>query len=763
MEFVGKRLPNVDTVEKITMGGRYVFNLVVPNMLYGKILRSPIPHGRIKRIDTSRLAGHPGVKAILTPEDVPQIKFNPPTFHHSLARGMPRDMLILESTVRFVGDEVLAVAATSPREAAEAIELIDVEYEELPAVLDPVAALDDQAPRIHGASNLAQNVDLGWGNVEEGFAQADVVLEETYRTTRVAACPMEPHVSVCIPEPGGGLTVHSSTQHVHGLQERLAFALGLPMNRIRVVKPPYVGGGFGTKLEMSLAEAICGLLALKARRPVKIELTREEEFVATFRNPIIVKLRSGVKRDGTLTARHADAIMDSGAHVSHAGPVLWVCGTAFVSQYRSPHTRFQGKVVYTNNPVGGGFRGYGGPQGAFAVEQHMDAIARELGMDPFALRLKNALRVGDPNPMLAKATKIAERDIKTYAFKECVDLAKRLARWDEREAWKRQAGPGMKRGVGVACLPVWNSGCLGMPTVMEIGGALLTVNPDGSASLVVATVDVGGGQSTVFAQMAAEVLTIPPDEIRIAEADSNNSPVDAPIHASRGTYSAGYAVMRAAEDAREQILQAAAELLEAHPRDLELRHGAAVVKGTDRKVAIAEVARRAQYQWPGKAIIGKASVSPPGNPPSSAVQVALVEVDTDSGRVHVRRFVSVHDVGKAINPAGIEGQVHGGVRQGLGYALTEDLAVHPESGEVQAKDLLDYKMFTAVDMPEIAVGVVESHEPTGPFGAKGVGEPPIIPVAAAVANAVHDAVGVRVTELPITDEKVLRLLGKLTE
>ena len=763
MEFVGKRLPKVDTVEKITMGGRYVANLVVPDMLFGKILRSPIPHARIKRIDTSRLDGRPAVKAVLTHEDVPRIKFNPPTFHHSLARGMPRDMLILEDTVRFVGDEVAAVAATSWREAEDAIELIDVEYEELPFVLDPVVALGDEAPKIHGSSNLAQNVDLGWGNVDEGFAQADLVVEATYRTTRVSACPMEPHVCVCIPEPDGGLTVHSSTQHVHGLQERLAFALGLPMNRIRVVKPPYVGGGFGAKLEMSLAEAICALLALKARRPVKLELTREEEFVATFRNPLIVTLRSGVKRDGTLTARHADAIMDSGAHVSHAGPVLWVCGTAFVSQYRCPHTRFRGKVVYTNNPVGGGFRGYGGPQGAFALEQHMDAIASELGMDPFELRLKNALRVGDPNPMLAKAAKIAERDIKTYAFRECVDLAKSLARWDERENWKRQAPPGVKRGVGVACLPVWNSGCLGMPSVMEIGGALLSVNPDGSASLIVATVDVGGGQSTVFAQMAAEILTIPPDRIKIAETDSNNSPVDAPIHASRGTYSAGYAVMKATEDAREQILQAAAELLEAHPGDLELRHGAAVVKGTDRQVPIADVARRAQYQWPGKAIVGKASVSPPGNPPSSAVQVALVEVDTDSGRVRVTKVVSVHDVGKAINPAGIEGQVHGGVRQGLGYALTEDLAVHPETGVVQAKDLLEYKMLTAADMPDVVLGVVESNEPTGPFGAKGVGEPPIIPVAAAVANAVHDAVGARVTELPISDEKVLRLLGKLTE
>lgn len=763
MEFVGKRLPKIDTVEKITMGGRYVVNLVVPDMLYGKILRSPIPHGRIRKIDTSKLDGHPAVKAILTYKDVPQIKFNPPTFHHSLARGMPRDMLILEDTVRFVGDEAVAVAATSWRDAEEALELVKVEYEELPFVLDPIAALADDAPKIHEASNLAQTVDLGWGDVDEGFRQADFVFEDTYRTTRVSACPMEPHVCVCIPEPDGGLTVHAATQHIHGLQERLAFALGLPMNRVRVMKPPYVGGGFGAKLDMSLTEAICALLALKSGRPVKVELTREEEFMATFRNPIIIKLRSGVKRDGTLTARYAEAIMDSGAHVSHAGPVLWVCGTAFVSQYRSPHTRFKGQVVYTNNPVGGGFRGYGGPQCAFAVEQHMDAIARELAMDPFELRLKNSLRVGDPNPMLAKAVNIAARDIKTYAFKECTDLAKSLAQWDEREAWKRQAGPGIKRGVGVACLPAWNSGCLGMPSVMEIGGALLTVNPDGSAGLVVATVDVGGGQSTVFAQMAAEILTIPPDRIKIADTDSNNSPVDAPIHASRGTYSAGYAVMKAAEDARDQILEKAAELLEADARDLELKHGSVVVKGTDRTVLIADVARRAQYHWPGKAIVGKSSVSPPGNPPSSAVQVAFVEVDTESGRVHVRKFISVHDVGKAINPAGIEGQVHGGVRQGLGYALTEDLAVDPERGVMQAKDLLEYKMFTAADMPEIVVGVVESHDPTGPFGAKGVGEPPIIPVAAAVANAVYDAVGIRVKELPITEEKVLRLMGKLTE
>lgn len=755
MKFVGERLPKIDTLEKITMGGRYVFNLAVPDMLYGKILRSPIPHGRVKRIDTSKLERRPGIKAVLTHKDAPPIKFNPPTFHHSLARGAPRDMLILEDAVRFVGDEVAAVAATSLREAEEALELVDVDYEELPFVLDPIAALADDAPKVHGDSNVAQEVGLGWGNVEDGFPQAALVFEDTYRTTRVSACPMEPHVCVCIPEPDGGLTVHSSTQHIHGLQERLAFALGLPMNRVRVVKPPYIGGGFGAKLDMNNAEAICALLALKSRRPVKIELTREEEFVTTFRNPIIIKLRSGVKRDGTFTARYAEAVMDSGGHMSHAGPVLWVCGSTFIAQYRSPNTRFQGRVVYTNNPVGGGYRGYGGPQAAFAVEQHMDVIARELDMDPFELRLKNSWRVGDPNPMLSKAGKIT-----SYAFKECVDLAKSLAQWDRLEAWKRQGEPGTKRGVGAACLPIWNSGCIGMPTVMEIGGAFVNVNPDGSAGLVVATVDQGGGQNTVFAQMAAEILTIPPETVQISAADSNNSPVDAPIHASRGTYSAGYAVMKAAEDARDQILKTGAVMLEADLRDLELKDGSVVVKGTDRKVSIADVARRAQYHWPGSAIVGKASVSPPSNPVSSAAQIALVEVDTESGRVRVLKVVSVHDVGKAINPAGVEGQVHGGVRQGLGYALTEDLAVHPETGVVQASDLLEYKMLTAADMPEIAVGIVESNEPTGPFGAKGVGEPPLIPVAAAVANAVHDAVGIRVRELPITDEKVLRLLGK---
>lgn len=758
MEFVGKRLPKIDTLEKITMGGRYVFNLSIPDMLYGKILRSPIPHGRIKRIDTSTLEGRPGIKAVLTYKDVPRIHYNQPTFHHSLSRGMPRDMLILDETVRFVGDEVVAVAATSQREAEEALGLIDVDYEELPSVFDPVAALADDAPKVHGDSNVAQEVKLGWGDVELGFQQADLVFEDTYRTTRVSACPMEPHVCVCIPEPDGGLTVHSSTQHVHGLQERLAFVLGLPMNRIRVVKPPYIGGGFGAKLDMSNAEAICAMLALKSKRPVKLELTREEEFLVTFRNPIIITLRSGIRRDGTFTARYAEAIMDSGGHLSHAGPVLWVGGSAFIAQYRSPNTRFHGTVVYTNNPVGGGYRGYGGPQVAFAIEQQMDAMARELGMDPLELRLKNAWSVGDANPMLSKAGEIT-----SYAFRECVDLAKSLVQWDQLETWKQQGKPGTKRGVGVACLPIWNSGCRGMPTVMEIGGAFVNVNPDGSASLVVATIDQGAGQSTVLAQMTAEILTIPLDLLRISAADSNNSPVDAPIHASRGTYSAGYAVVKAAEDAKDQILQIGSEMLEADPRDLELRNGMVVVKGTDRKVSIADVARRAQYHWPGRAIVGKSSVSPPSNPASSAVQIVLVEVDAESGQVRVLKVVSVHDVGKAINPAGVEGQVHGGVRQGLGYALTEDLAVHPETGVVQAKDLLEYKMFTAADMPEIVVGIVESNEPTGPFGAKGVGEPPIIPVAAAVANAVHDAVGIRVRELPVTDEKVLRLLGKLRE
>jgi xanthine dehydrogenase molybdenum-binding subunit len=773
MNVVGKRVLRTDAYDKVTGGKGYTVNVRLPGMLHGKLLRSPYPHARILRIDKSRAEKLPGVKAVLTTPDVPQIKYHPVYFAPSTAASMIKDMLILSDTVRFAGEPVAAVAATSAEIAEEALELIHVDYEPLPAVFSPEEAMKPGAPQIYGhaPNNVAMNPAFSFGDLQRGFEEADYVFENTYETQRVHTCYMEPRVCVVDSDGQGNLTVWSSTQHIFGLREKLAFALGIPVSNVRVVKPTYIGGGFGGKLDMGYIEPIAALLSIKAGRPVRIEQTRYEDFITTARNPVKMHLKTGVKKDGTFTARYAKSILDTGAHTTHGAVVLMVHGFfGFLLPYRCPNSKWEGMTVYTNNIIGGGFRGYGAPQAAFAVESQIDEICEQLKFDPIEFRLKNAHTEGEQHPFDPTFK------LSSYRFEECLKRGAEQFGWSKRHSAGSANGT-KKRGVGFACQPLWVSGCVGFPDIYEHSGAIVKLNVDGTVNLAIATVDMGCGQNTVLSQIAAEELGVPLSAVKVSYADTDTVPFDAPSHASRVTYSTGNAVKAAAGSAKKRVFEVAAGLLNAAPGDLELTNGRVHVKGSpENGLSLQDVVKRAEspcvimvpdgmQRTPLEekgTIMGFASLAPTSNPSPAAVQFVEVEVDTETGEVKVLRVVYAHDIGKVINPPGAEGQVEGGFQQGLGYALMENLVFDQSSGACLSADFLNYKMPTAMEMPpDIKCVFVESEEPSGPFGAKSLAEPCLIVPAPAIANAIYNAIGVRVRDLPITPEKILAGLGKL--
>lgn len=769
---VGQSILRPDAYEKVRGGKGFPVNVTLPGMLHGKLLRSPYAHARIVKIDASAAEALPGVKAVLLPKDVPQIKFCPVFFVPTLAPSMIQDMLVMGETVRYAGQPVAAVAATSWKVAEQALELIEVEYEELPAVFTTEAAMREGAPRLHADAegNIAKNPVVEFGDLEAGFAEADHIFEGTYKTQRVHTCYMEPRVCVVDSDADGRLTVYSSMQHLFGLREKLAFALNLPESMVNVIKPPYIGGGFGGKLDIGYIEPIAALLSMKTGRPVRIEQTRYEDFITTTRNPIEVYLKTGVKADGTFTARYARSTLDCGAHATHGAEVIMVHGMfGILLTYRCPNQTWEGRVIYTNNMIGGGYRGYGSPQGAFAVESQIDEICEALKLDPIEFRLKNAHQEGDPHPFNPGFT------LSTYRFEDCLRQGAERIEFSRRG--KAGSGDGvLKRGIGFGCQPVWVSGCMGFPDIYEHSGAIIKLNQDGTANLSTATVDMGSGQITTLCQIAAEELGLRADQVRMTYADTETVPFDAPSHASRVTYSSGTAVKAAAANVKKRVLEVAAVMLEDGTDNLEVRDGHVHVKGSGRKLSIADVVKRAESPFVQMTaegpqpttiaekgtIIGLSSLAPPSNPSPSSVEFVEVEVDTETGQVEVLRVVFAHDIGKVINPAGAEGQVEGGFQQGMGYALMENILFDQETGACLTADFLDYKMPSAVEMQfPIESIFIESDEPTGPFGAKSLSEPCVTVPAPAIANAIYNAVGVRIRELPITPEKILAALGKL--
>jgi len=774
---IGQSLNRPDAYDKVTGGRGYPFNVRLPGMLHGKLLRSPYAHARIVSIDASRAERLPGVKAVLLPADVPQIRFNPLCFISQHASGVTRDYYVMKGEiVRYVGEPVAAVAATSVEIAEAAIHLIDVKYEELPAVFDAEEAMKPGAVQLHddAPGNIAKNPSFECGELEKGFAEADFIFERTYQTQRVHTCYMEPRICVVEMDGEDNVTIHLSTQHVFGIREKLAVALDIPETKIKVIKSPYIGGGFGGKIELTTMEPAAALLSKKAGgRPVRIEHTRAEDFITTARHPINVYLKTGVKKDGTFTARYARSVVDCGGYSTHGGEVILVHGAfGLFFNYHAPHQKWEGLTVYTNNMICGAYRGFGGVQGSFAVESQIDEICAALKLDPIEMRLKNARKQGEPHPFTPAFT------IATYGLEDCLRRGAERFNWNALKSVKKSGGT-KKRGVGLAVHPVWVSGCMGVPNTYEHSGAIIKLNRDGTADLATAAMDVGSGQIVTLCQIATEELGLLPGAVRMSSRlDTDTVPFDAPTHASRVTYSAGNAVRAAAAIVKKRLFEVASIMLEASPDDLEASGGEVRVKGVPgRSISVGEVAKRAESPFMQMTdsgpqpttigekgtIIGVASQAPPSNPTPCAAQFVEVEVDTETGEVRVLQMVYAHDLGRLINPKAAEGQVEGAFQQGIGYALMEEIQFDGETGACVTPDFLNYKMPTAVEMPRRMESIfIETNEPTGPFGAKSLGETCLITPAPAIANAIYDAIGVRFTDLPFTPEKILAGLGKLS-
>jgi putative selenate reductase molybdopterin-binding subunit len=770
-DVVGHGEAKVDAVRLVKGKPAFTDDVEPRGMLYAKVLRSPHAHARIVTIDDRGAWEVPGVRAVLHHGNTPRVKYA--SGGQSWPNPHPYDQVSFDDEVRHVGDRVAAVAAETLAAAEEACRRIVVTYDVLPAVFHELDAVAPGAPLVHteldsvGILDRERNVShhiegQSVADIEAAFAGAARIVEGTYQVHQVQHVPMEPHVAVAWLDEDERLVVRSSTQVPFHVRRMLAPLVGLPVRRIRVVKPR-IGGGFGAKQEM-LIEDVVAHLALATRRPVRLELTREEEFWASrTRHPQTLTFRTGLDAEGRLVAQELRVVANTGAYGTHGFTVQSVTGMRGLSSYRCPAKRYECDVAYTNLPVAGAFRGYGAPQGLFALECHMDDVARAIGEDPVAFRRRHWVRVGDAldiAPRLGErgAVEIADEDlprITSSGAEECAAQALRAIGWERRtdEAWRRPADrPSIRRGIGFAF-------CMHGTAIpfLDMGACSIKMNDDGSFNVLVGATDLGTGADTVLAQIAAEVLGVRVEDIVVYAADTDLTPFDVGAYASSTTYISGMAVKKAADAVRWRIKLRAARLLDVEePCSIVLRERRAWAPD-GRSLSLEDIALNALHTEDQEQIMGTASFVSDSSPPPFAAQVAEVEVDVDTGQVTVPRLVMAVDCGVAINPVTASGQVEGGMLQALGYALCEEMAFD-EHGCMVNDRIGPYKIFRADEVPAMEVFLVQTMEDSGPFGAKAVAEIPMDGVAPAVRNAVLDATGVAVNALPMTPERVWRAL-----
>lgn len=748
---VGQSVPRLAGRDLVTGRAVYTADMRWPGMLYARTKRSDYAHALIKRIEVEEAARLPGVAAVLTAEDIPG--------ENSMGIIIMDHQLLARERVRYRGEN-LALVVGDKEVLDEALELIRVEYEPLPVVLDPLEALAEGAPRIHERGNLTWECHLVKGDVEAAFARCDVVVEGTYRTGFQEHAYLEPEAVVAVPEAGGRVTIYCGCQTPFHIRSIVARALGVPFTSVRVVQAT-TGGSFGGKDEVDAEMgALAALAALRTGRPVMINHTREEAVMgASVRHAAIIRHRTGATRDGRILARDVDVVLDGGAY-SSLSPFVAVKALAHsAGPYDVPNVRARVRVAYTNKTYAGACRGFGVPQVTFAAERQMDELARELGMDRMELRLKNAVRVGS-------STAFGQVLRAGVGLEETIRQAAAVAGWKERRAGTGSGGR-VRRGIGMACMMQGvSNGAEGVDAV----GAFCQLAPDGSVLVGCGLADMGQGANTVFAQIASQILGVPLERVRVRAVDTDHTPDSGPTVASRATTMGGRAVAMAAEKARDKVVEMAASMLEVAPADLDLRDGMVVVKDApDRAVPLAQVVN-ALY-WTGQPINFEAwSKAPDARFDEQTHQgdiyvefgygthVMEVEVDTETGKVTILRHVAAHDVGKAINRQAVEGQIEGGSLMGIGLGLLEEIK-YDERGNLLNPNFTDYLVPTSADAPDTEPVIVEDPGAWGPFGAKGVGEFPVSAAAAALANAVSDALGVPVRQLPVSPEYVLDLLS----
>ncbi|MDD3846482.1 MAG: xanthine dehydrogenase family protein molybdopterin-binding subunit [Syntrophorhabdaceae bacterium] len=750
LKFVGQRVPKKDAPLKATGEAVYIQDLKVPGMLYGKILYSRHPHARIVKMDTTKALALPGVKAVLTGADVPgNFKF-----------GFLKDNPPLKSgKVLSTRDEIAAVAAISPEIAEEALDLIEVEYEELPGIFDPLEAMKEGSALVH--EEFKSNVlKMPWkfvhGDVEAAKKESAFIAEDSFSTQWVTHCCLGTSGCIASFDVSNNLTMHSNTQIPSLAQNDYLEALkafGLRNRRVRIIQA-VIGGGFGSKLDTYAYEYIAILLALRTRKPVKIVFSREEEFFATSpRQCTITKISQGCDRDGRLTFREMEMVLDNGAYTSWGATTPSVMMVPISSLYKVPNIKYTAKCVYTNNTYSQAFRGYGNPQATFAIESCLDQLALKAGIDPLEIRRINANEPGEVTPQNFRIT--------SCGMKECIEEV------NKRLDWKGKRGKGGDRGVGMASLihvggaaRVYKSdGC----------GTIIKVDDNGKVDVITGSSEIGQGSDTVIAQIVAEVLGVSMDDINVINNDTDVCPWDVGVHASRTTFVAGNSALGAANKIRAQIMEIAAKNLGEVPEALEMKDGVIFsTKDTEKSIPLGKVLRKAHYALGGRMLVAEHFYDPPNENFDQTFRGNLsvayaygahgveVEVDRQTGQVKILNYIAAHDVGKAINPMLLEGQIYGGGLQGIGYTLGERMIF--AGGHLKNGNFLDYKIPTVRDVPPVQAVIVESDEHDGPFGAKGIGEPGLVPTAPAIANAIYDAVGVRIKDLPITPEKILKAL-----
>jgi CO/xanthine dehydrogenase Mo-binding subunit len=756
---VGLAIPRPDGPEKVTGQVQYVADIKPKGMLHAKLLRSPHAHARIVKLDTTRARALPGVRAVLTARDIPELKRKAPTRAHAV--------LAIDRVV-FAGQPIAAVAADELAIAEEACDLIDVQYEVLPAAVDPLKSMQVGAPPVADAGteadtsealahsgvavaktqaaptkavNISQQVKLARGDVAKALAESDLVLEKTYRVPMVHQGYLEPHAVLAQWDSNGQLTLYSSTQGSFNTRSEVADVLHIEENRIKVI-PVECGGGFGGKIR-ALCEPITAILARVTRRPVRYVMTRREELEAGMPAPqVIIKLKTGVKRDGTLMALDAETVIESGAF---SGAVLTMSAVFVSSVYQFPSFEVRAFEVLTHKPSIAAYRAPTAPHTFFAIDSQMQQMADALGLDSVEFRLRHLMKEGDPmangQPWQSNGARQVLQKLAEHPL------------WKSRAAWKAKSGKDGRGlcGTGLA-LGGWIPGL--QPT-----GATVRLNPDGSLQVLTGQVDIAG-TNIALAQIAASAYGVDIDKVKITTGDTDTAPMTGLSAGSKTVYTVGTAVLQAAQDARRQTLEIAAKEMEAAIEDLEIEDGRVIVRGVpDKGVTLASIGKKGNlYMSKVPPVLGVAHPAFAQQAPAFAAQLARIEVDPDTGQVTLHDFVVAQDAGKAINPLGVEGQMQGGAVQSLGIALTEGM-MYDDSGRLMNASLLDYRKLTAADLPNIETIIVEVPAPAGPFGARGVGEPPIVPAPAALANAVADATGARLTEAPLTPERIALALA----
>lgn len=751
-DMIGTHVPRNDAEAKARGTALYTDDLKLPGMLHGRILRSPLAHARIKRIDVQRAAALKGVKCVVTGEDIPKVKYG----NWRLFPDTQDEYALAMDKVRFIGDEVAALAAVDLDTAEEALSLIEVDYEELPAVFDVAASRAEGAPVLHDdcPGNVSVNRKIQYGDVEEGFAASDYIREDTFHVHAVSHAYLEPCSAMAQADQDGRITLWTSTQTPYIVQCLLASTLGMRENDIRVIKP-FVGGGFGGKMELRTWEFCAAFLAKKTGRPVKFTLSREEEFLAgRRRHGMTLRSKVGFKKDGTLVAKDLRIELDGGAYNAMGPTATFLCGNFGAMLYRYPSYRFHGEHVYTNKPPASAMRGFGAPQSLYATETQMNLAAADLGIDPVELRIKNAQVSGDKIPDVAT--------ISSCGFIESIQKVAEMSDWKNK---RKNLNPG--QGLGIGCYSFISGGVFNwFNTSYPFSAAEIRAFSDGTVHLLTMAADIGQGSDTALKQILAEELGLRMEDIRITSGDTAMTPqADLGSWGSRVTLMAGNAVLDAAKKIKAQLFGAVSARFNLNViYAFECRNGRVQAKmRPDKGLSFGEAVAMVQKANRGEPLVARGSYTPRDKglvTPAFGFgsQIAEVEVDQETGLVQVKQMWTAHDSGTVINPRGVEGQLAGSIQMGLGYSLCEQFVM--DKGKTLNTNFLDYKMPTALDMPPSEVAHIDTYEPEGPFGAKECGEGLASPTAPAISDAVWHATGYRCMDLPITPEKILAGMKK---